>query len=233
MDDLVITNIVRFLDQSTLITCCSVNAQFQRCAQSLIKVKCDNLMLVCQQGNRDLATWLIEQDVEGLEWGLMGACEGGHRQLAEQLMKLVTTSMWHLGLFGACKKGNRELVELLIELGDFDAEELNYGLSGACRGGHRELIQWMIDLGANDWNMGLYQACYKGYQDICEWMIRLGANDLSGALKMAYNGDQLKFAKWLIQFKLYDLYEKPKEITIKDKKFSQWITQLRADFGCN
>ena len=145
MDDLVITNILRFVDQKTLITTVnSVNPQFKRCAQSLIIINAINFTLACQQGDRSLIQWMIQQDADWWDRGLYGACQGGHRKLAE----------------------------LMIEKG---ATNWNWGLEGACQGGHWKLAEWMIELGATHWYKGLYGACQGGHRKLAEWMIEKGA----------------------------------------------------------
>ena len=167
MDDLVMTNILRFLDQKSLIICYSVNPQFQRCTQSLIKVNWNNFFLACQQGDRNLIQWMIEKGANYWNYGLEGACQGGHRKLAEWMIEKGAT-YWDYGLYGACRGGHRELAEWMIEKG---ANNWDWGLEGACRRGHRDLAEWMIKSGANDWNSGLNGACQGGQRKLAEWML--------------------------------------------------------------
>jgi len=101
MDDLVVTNILRFVDQKTLITTCySVNPQFQRCTRSLIIINVINFTLACQQGNSDLITWFIQHGANDWNSGLRGACLGGHLELVE-LMILKGANHWNTGLLGS------------------------------------------------------------------------------------------------------------------------------------
>ena len=145
MDDLVITNIVRFVDQRTLIiTCYSINPQFQRCAQLFILINDGNFRLACQQGDRSLIQWMIQQGVTNFSFGLEGACEGGHLEIAEWMIQKGAKN-WNFGLYAACLRGQLELVEWMINLGTINR---NFGLSGACEGNHPEIAKWMIDLGA-------------------------------------------------------------------------------------
>ena len=84
MDDLVVTNILRFVDQKTIIiTCYSVNPQFQRCTRSLIKINAANFKIACQQGNRRLIQWMIKLGATYWNSGLYGACRGGHRKITD------------------------------------------------------------------------------------------------------------------------------------------------------
>ena len=128
----------------------------------------------CQGGHRDLIQWMIECGAEFWSWGLEGACQGGHQELAQWMIDLGSKD-WNEGLFGACRGGHKELAQWMIDLG---ANNWNWGLEGACEGGFKDLAQWMIDLGANNWNRGLSGACEEGFKELAQMMLNLGANDV-------------------------------------------------------
>jgi hypothetical protein len=112
-------------------------------------------------------------------WGLEGACWGGHRDLVE-LMIDKGADLWDEGLVAACRGGHRDLVEWMIDKG---ADDWNWGLEAACHGGHRDLVELMITKGdergfAFNWNWGLKAACNGGHCDFVEWMINKGATNL-------------------------------------------------------
>jgi len=99
---------------------------------------------VCETGSLWGAHNMIQRGANGWNWGLRGACLGGHRDVVE-LMIQHGANNWNLGLHGACRGGHRDLTELMIQRG---ANNLNWGLYGACVRGHRELAEIMIQHGA-------------------------------------------------------------------------------------
>ena len=117
---------------------------------------------------------LIDKYQNDLEWnyGLSGACCGGHRDLAE-LMISKGASDWDWGLYSACYGGHHDLVERMIQKG---ANHWNYGLQGACRGGNRDLAERMISKGANDLKWGFYEANCEGHRELAQLMIQKGAD---------------------------------------------------------
>ena len=82
---------------------------------------------------------------------------------------------WNYGLSGACRGGHMEIVLLMIEKGVVD--NWDWGLRGACEGGHMRVVLLMIEKGATDWNWGLNYACYGGHMDTVLLMIEKGATD--------------------------------------------------------
>jgi len=104
----------------------------------------------CKGGHKDLVDLMITDDILSLNWGLHGACEGGHKELAELLLAWgAYDHNW--GLYSACLGGHKELAELMITVG---AEYFDLGLRGACEGGHKELIKLMIDKGSTNCDCG-------------------------------------------------------------------------------
>lgn len=108
-------------------------------------------------------------------YGLKGACRGGHQKLAEWTIEKGAND-WNMGLKGACWGGHQKLAEWSIEKG---ANDWDMGLVAACRGGHRKLAEWMIEKGAKFQNLagigqiwldGFYAACKGDHIDLVEWM---------------------------------------------------------------
>jgi len=104
-------------------------------------------------------------------WGLEGACLGGHIQLAEWFIKKGADN-YSYGLFGACEGGHIDCVELMIK---YDTCIFNLGLCGACKGGHKEIAELMIEKGACNWNWALYDACKYNHKMLIKLMIENGA----------------------------------------------------------
>jgi hypothetical protein len=109
--------------------------------------------------------------IEDFDQGLRSACEGGHLELANLMIKHGAND-FDRGLRGACEKGHLKLVNLMIKHG---ANDFNRGLYDACEGGHLELANLMIKHGANDFSGGLYYACEGGHLELVNLMIKHGA----------------------------------------------------------
>ncbi len=95
----------------------------------------------CLQGSGYWINYCIKKGADEWNWGLEGACKGGHLDIIELMID--KGANW--GLEGACKGGHLDIIELMIEKG---AKDWNWGLEGACEGGHLDIIKLMIKKGA-------------------------------------------------------------------------------------
>jgi hypothetical protein len=132
------------------------------------------VMHACYSGNKELVMKLMDLTGSGqwiVNFGLLGACKGGHKDLAK-LMIQMGAGMFNHGLAKACKGGSKELALLMIKMG---ANDYNWGLRDACKGGHKDLVELMLGMGATDINLGLLNACRGGSRDIVIMMIEIGA----------------------------------------------------------
>ena len=105
---------------------------------------CGTMYDVCKTGSAWGVYKMIQKGAKWWNFGLGGACEGGHRDLAD-LMIQKGAKKWNWGMHCACKGGNRDLVDFMIQHG---ANNWNWGLIGACRGGNRDVVNLMIQKGA-------------------------------------------------------------------------------------
>ncbi len=140
----------------------------------------------CEGGHHGLVDLMLSKGANDLNEGLQSACEGGNHTIV-QLMISKGANDWDSGLQGACESGNRGLVELIISKG---ATDFNLGLWGACQGGHLPLVDLMIERGANYWNWGLRGACLGGHLPLVDLMISKGANEWNWGLRGACAGDK-------------------------------------------
>ena len=191
MDDLVITNILRFVDEETLLTASSVNSKFKRCAQPLIDeilqqpkdlFSCgvDRLMISLQFWEKFGAQHNF-QNLGGFQYGFMGACMGGNQDIAERMIKLGGPEIYlPEGLWNAAEVGQENIVKwLIIEKNVYPYE----GLNGACSGEKLELVTWIITRMMNHhysctqyWvGSCLSIACSKEHHEICKLLINYGA----------------------------------------------------------
>src|SRR5579872_1285340 len=123
----------------------------------------DSTFTICKEGNIEQVLRKIEQLLRNdqtpflfcLNYGLEGACTGGHLDIVKLLISK-GANCWNFALPCACESGNVDIVELLISKGAYN---WNGGLYSACYAGHFGMIELMISKGANDWNNGLVGAC--------------------------------------------------------------------------
>jgi hypothetical protein len=88
--------------------------------------------------------WIDVINSREWNWGLYGACKGGHLSLAN-LIIIKGANNWNSGLRGACVGGHLELANLMISKG---ANDWDWALTGACNGDHINLVITMILEGA-------------------------------------------------------------------------------------
>lgn len=146
------------------------------------------LVLHIKSNERDMPKWaLTPWDI-----GFAGACSGGHKDIAYQMMALGGKAWLDGGFEGACEGGHQSMVNTLIDINHApNVDFWNRGLAGACLGGHLEIVKHVIDKGANDWNRGLECACAGGHQTLIKLMIEMGADDWTVALMGACRGGHI------------------------------------------
>lgn len=86
------------------------------------------------------------------DWGLWGACEGCHIEIALFLIKSGATD-FNGALIYACRFGYLELAKLMINPGrgpKIGADNFNRGLFEACEGKHWKVAELMIEQGATE-----------------------------------------------------------------------------------
>lgn len=97
----------------------------------------------CKGDNLYLAKQIHQKGTIRLNWGLWGACRGGHHHIVDWIIELGPKGNdWNMGLYGACLGGQLKLAKLMLQHGAYDVE---YGLSSACKNNHSDLVKLMIE----------------------------------------------------------------------------------------
>jgi hypothetical protein len=122
----------------------------------------------CLSGSIEKVLELIKNGNTSWTKGLVGACEGGHLQLAQLMVSKGANYRGPWSFICACRSGNWDLVMYLISLGRDDWE---LGLYGACFGGHKNLVDFFISKGAIYFDGGLYGACKGGHLHLIKFLI--------------------------------------------------------------
>lgn len=137
-------------------------------------------------GHKPMIRWLMKRFLissprrQSHVWnyGLAGACEGGHHDIA-LLMISHGASSWNCGMMGAATgqcAASRELLSWMILLG---ADDWDLGLIGACQGNNVEVAKQFIARGASWFSLGLARACEFDAQKTLQLM----ADYVSGPCK--------------------------------------------------
>jgi hypothetical protein len=63
----------------------------------------------------DLINLMIKQGATDWDWGLGGACEGGHMDVVNLMIKQGATD-WNWGLDGACRGEHKHLAIYMLEM---------------------------------------------------------------------------------------------------------------------
>lgn len=108
------------------------------------------LYYACRENHIEVAKYLIkipntELYTEFINFGLMGACSGGHVEMVE-LMIINRANDWCEGLNIACREGNVQIAKIMIENG---ASNINTGLNAACISGKPEMVEYIISQGVS------------------------------------------------------------------------------------
>ncbi len=191
----------------------------QKCVINDINFRLAN---ACYNGDKETALSLIREGADNFDWALQGSCRGGHKELAELMIKYSARLNW--GLTGACEGGQKDLALLIIErykqVTDINNNgisafydraisylDFNYCLVRACLYGYKELVLLMIKNGAIDYNWGLAGACENGHLEIIELLIDKGADIYKCDVKLKFEDYYYLYQKGLYMSKDCEKYK--------------------------
>jgi hypothetical protein len=128
----------------------------------------------CIGGNMNIINFIItkcepeyfgEDETSHWDWGLSGACRGGHKFVAK-LMIEKGAGDYHDGFREACSEGQISAAKLMLQYITDGTE----GVSDACYNGHNHIIELVIKkkVANIDWDFILSIACEKRDQKIIE-----------------------------------------------------------------
>ena len=72
----------------------------------------DKVLISSAQRTRETAQIMIKNGADHWDWGLRGACLGGHIKLTKLMVKKGANN-WNWGLWGACQRGHIEIAKLI------------------------------------------------------------------------------------------------------------------------
>ncbi len=159
-DTYVMYQLLEFIDESTIICLCKASKKLNKICKNYIELEDDkrfevNITKNIHDNSRLLEIYCRNNDVIKIrkmmkmylfwEWGLHGACQGGHIEIVK-LMIEKGASQWNWALSYACVGGHMDIVKLMIDLG---GDNWNWGLRRACTGGHIDIIKFLIEKGAS------------------------------------------------------------------------------------
>lgn len=137
------------------------------------------LTCACENGKLDIVKHLVSKGVNVNEEdtvSLKYACEYGHIQIVDFLIKNNANINDSLGIVVACEKGFIDIVKLLIDNGAKIEECLKY----ACKSGNLNLVKYLIEQKEVDVNedntLSLCYACKYNYIEIVKYLIEKNAN---------------------------------------------------------
>jgi len=179
-------------------------------------MKHKDLQIACRYRNYQQIESLLK-DGASVNYGLNGACEGGHKDIA-QMMIDKGAICWNFALWGACEYGQIEMAQMIIDKGGDKIVQSDgvitdgwkWGFEIACGKGYAVLMHLMVKYGSDYWNSkgpgytksvydtGLCLTCHSGHIELAQQLIEMGANDLSEALRYACEGGHAELALQMI-----------------------------------
>lgn len=124
-------------------------------------------------------------------WGFLGACEGGHKELAEDMYELNHVDIdLDEAIYVVYKNNHRHMIQYLIDKGPINFDR---ALAGACVSGNVDLAQDALDRGASDVNWAFIEACMAGQIETMKFL-RAKVRNFNGAF-MATCNDSLSIKK--------------------------------------
>ncbi len=157
-DTYVMYQLLEFIDESSIICLCKASKKLNEICKKYIEMEDERrfeINIIENKNNELLQEYCINNDLMKIrkfnkmnlywDWGLYGACEGGHMDIVRFLIEK-GADQWDWGLSYACRGGHMEIVKLMIEKG---CKWLNGGLSNACKHGHMNIVKFLIEKGAS------------------------------------------------------------------------------------
>ncbi len=166
---------------------------------------------------------LINEGYNDWDKAMCGACQGGHYELVELILKQSNKRKWKYDwkcvYHNACIGGNISVISLIMKqenVGTTSSEKLG-GLAGACIGGHFELSkilylrtdQYVTNTQNILLNESIFGACKNGNKELIKYLITLGANCLYGLYGACISGNiplVKKMIKLIDKSKVYVVY---------------------------
>lgn len=112
-------------------------------------------------------------EYDDINYGLWGACEGGHSELISYMINLGADD-WLSCCCAACRGGQFEIVKLMFKKAkQHNISDINLLLSYACWGANIEIVNYVIGemdyntrngMYGNVWNIGFTEACKRKKQ---------------------------------------------------------------------
>jgi hypothetical protein len=143
----ILNEILLLLDKSSLFRASNVCKLWRQLASMrVVNINTRIHLREAAKNGDQLSIIKSSYNEDWIDWGLFGACEGGHKDLVN-LMISKDAYDFDYALMYACRGGHKDLMVLLIIRG---INNFDYGLFGACEGGHKDLIKLMIAYGARN-----------------------------------------------------------------------------------
>lgn len=141
--------------------------------QNNLEINSNNLLRnSCIGGNKDLINFVLEfEDTDDFDIGLWGACNGGHKDIALDMIQRGANNC-NIGLLGACRGGHIDLINFMIDKG---ANDWNSGLLGACEEDHIDAAELMLNKGATNWLQSFKMACLRNNLELIKVFINKNA----------------------------------------------------------
>lgn len=104
---------------------------------------------------------------------LWGACEGGHRGMADIAIDN-RADEYEVGLYQAASHGQLNMVKYMIQCG---ATDLDTAMMMAAREGYMPIVEYLVSQYASDWNYALREAAKHNKIEMVEYMLKKGADE--------------------------------------------------------
>ncbi|MFA6166461.1 MAG: hypothetical protein WC700_07600 [Gemmatimonadaceae bacterium] len=134
-----------------------------------------------QAGNMEIVQLCLDRGLNSLDSALVGACRGGHKDLAVTLYSMGATS-FDEALIEAASQGHEETFRLCVAWGA-SANSFDVALRAAARGGHGSIVRLCCELGATDFDWAFAAAAEGGHKQLLEFFYDRGVT--SDALNIA------------------------------------------------
>jgi len=156
------------------------------------------LYRACERGHRRIVDLLVPH-VDSTDFGFIGACAGGHPNIANRFFRDASPQSISMALVHACENNRQSIALALLE---YDLPVVGEALEAACRNGFLELAGAIANIGPGYeeregeginqeevliafYNEGLYGAAVGNQLIAAEMMIKRGANNLNSAASAA------------------------------------------------
>lgn len=128
-------------------------------------------------GNIEIVECCVDRGANDWNWGLVSACYGGHKEIAELMIEYGATNFTES--LQICE--NLEVIKLLVSK-TAKIKGWTICMENAASNGDLEIVEYFINRGVRSLDTALLNACRHGHLEVAKLLVKNGATLLEACV---------------------------------------------------